>query len=53
VRLTIHRWEPAGWATAPGPGGACLSTVFGCGFVLERSRNPQGRFVYDLTVVNP
>lgn len=53
VRLTIHRWEPAGWATSPSPGGVCHSVVFECGFVLERSRNPQGRFVYDLTVVNP
>ena len=52
VRLTIHRWEPGGWATDSGPGGACRSAVFDCSFALERSRNPQGRFVYDLTVVN-
>lgn len=48
VCLTIHRWEPAGWAADTGEGGICRSAVFACGFTLTRSRNPQGRFVYDL-----
>lgn len=52
VRLTIHRWEHGGWATDSGPGGVCRSAVFECGFTLERSRNPQGRFIYDLAIVN-
>jgi hypothetical protein len=46
--LAIHRWEPAGWAADTGTGGVCRSAVFACGFTLTRSRNPQGRFVYDL-----
>jgi Uma2 family endonuclease len=50
VRFTIQRWEPAGWVIDAGPGGTAHSTVFGCGFVLERSRNKQGRYVYDLVV---
>lgn len=51
VSLTIHRWEPAGWAADMGEGGMCRSAVFACGFTLTRSRNPQGRFVYDLVAV--
>lgn len=50
VRFTIQRWEPQGWVIDAGPGGTAHPTVFGCGFVLERSRNKQGRFVYDLVV---
>jgi Uma2 family endonuclease len=53
VRFTIQRWEPGGWATDSSPDGVQRSEVFECGFVLERGRNPQGRFVYDLVVVNP
>ncbi|NDC53147.1 MAG: Uma2 family endonuclease [Planctomycetia bacterium] len=50
VRCTIHRREPGGWATDAVPGGIHRSAVFACGFVLARTRNPQGRFVYDLAV---
>ena len=48
VRFTIQRPEAAGWVVNAGPCGAPFSTVFGCGFSLVRSRNPQGRFIYDL-----
>jgi Uma2 family endonuclease len=48
VRFTIHRWEPAGYVASLTADGRGFSTVFGCGFTLVRSRNPSGRFVYDL-----
>ncbi|MEX0670640.1 MAG: Uma2 family endonuclease [Pirellulales bacterium] len=48
VRFTIQRQEAAGWVVDAGPSGAPFSTVCGCGFSLVRSRNPQGRFMYDL-----
>jgi Uma2 family endonuclease len=48
VRFTIHRWEPAGYVASLTADGRCLSTVFGCGFTVVRSRNASGRFVYDL-----
>ena len=51
VRFTIHRWEPSGYVASTAPDGGSLSTVFGCGFVVVRSRNAGGRFVYDLAVV--
>jgi hypothetical protein len=50
VLFTIQRFEPAGWVIDGGPGGAARSTVFGRGFRLERSRNPQGGFVSDLLI---
>ena len=48
VRFTIHRWEPTGYVASLTADGRCLSTVFGCGFTVVRSRNASGRFVYDL-----
>jgi hypothetical protein len=51
VRFTIHRWEPPGYVASTTPDGRSFSTVFGGGFALVRSRNPGGRFVYDLAVV--
>ena len=50
VLFTIQRFEPAGWVIDAGPGGAARSTMFGCGFRLECSRNARGRFVYDLLI---
>lgn len=48
VSFTIHRWEPAGYAPDHTAAGLPHSALFGCGFTLTRSRNPQGRPVYDL-----
>ena len=48
VSFTIHRWEPAGYAPDHTAAGLPHSALFGCGFSLTRSRNPQGRPVYDL-----
>jgi Uma2 family endonuclease len=51
VGFTIHRWEPDGYVASTTADGHGFSTVFACGFALVRSRNPAGRFVYDLTVI--
>jgi len=46
--FTIYRWEPAGFTPDHTAAGLARSALFGCGFSLTRSRNPQGRPVYDL-----
>jgi Uma2 family endonuclease len=48
VRFTIHRREAAGYVPALAADGTCRSDLFDCNFRLVRSRNPHGRFVYDL-----
>ena len=48
VQFTINRWEPLGYVADTTSDGTSRSTVFGCTFVLVRSRNAAGRFIYDL-----
>jgi Uma2 family endonuclease len=48
VSFTIHRREASGYVATACGDGLCRSEVFGCDFRLVRSRNPHGRFVYDL-----
>jgi Uma2 family endonuclease len=48
IRFTIHRREPSGYVEDRTAEGLPWSPLFGCSFSLERSRNPQGRLVYDL-----
>lgn len=50
VSFTIHRRADAGYVAAVAADGFARSDVFDCGFALRRSRNPHGRFVYDLLV---
>lgn len=50
VEFVIHRWTPSGYVADVAADGTCRSTVFGCTFSLNRSRNASGRFVYDLVV---
>ncbi len=48
VWFTIHRREALGYVATACGDDPCRSEVFGCEFRLVRSRNPHGRFVYDL-----
>lgn len=48
VRFTIHRREASGYVPTVAADGTCRSDLFDCDFTLVRSRNPNGRFVYDL-----
>lgn len=50
VLFTIHRREDSGYVAAAAVDGFARSDVFDCGFALRRSRNPHGRYVYDLVV---
>ena len=50
VQFQILRWTPSQYVAAEQIDGTARSDVFGCGFSLVRSRNPSGRFVYDLVV---
>ena len=48
VRFTIHRREASGYMPTVSADGTCRSDLFDCNFTLVRSRNANGRFVYDL-----
>lgn len=48
ISFQILRHGPSGYVEARTPGGMPWSTIFNCSFTIERSRNPQGRFVYDV-----
>jgi len=48
VQFAIHRREALGYVPTASADGACRSDLFDCDFTLVRSRNPNGRFVYDL-----